>query len=573
MSVKENIIKILKEIVPDFLDSTLTIPPNSLMGDYAIACFVYAKQSKKSPLDFAKELKEKIDALTNKNIIVKAEISGPYVNIFINREKFIHDVISDIQRQKDKFGSEDKKDKTIVIDYSGPNVAKNMGIHNLRSTIIGQSLYNSYKFLGYKTVGVNHLGDWGTQFGKLIWASEKWSNPNELQEKGILFLNELYVRYHKLCDDLKLEGKEKEVEQMEEESRLWFKKIEDNNERAIMWWKIFIDISLLEYNSIYKRLDISFDEVKGESYYIPYIDSALKTLEEHKLTTIDDGALVVKFDEKEKMPPCLLKKSDGATLYGTRDIAAGMYRLKTYNPTKVLYLTDIAQGFHFKQWFKVMELLDAKNKEIFVHVDFGRLSFPDSDMSTRKGNIVPLKEVLDKSSNKALSIIQEKSPDLKNKEDIAEIVGIGAIIFGDLSNDRLNNIVFEWDKVLDFQGETAPYIQYTYARIKSILRKEDAKIEKKFDSKFLTEKSEYDLVKKLSDFNSVLNQVILNNKPSILCRYLIDLCQMFNKYYDNVTILKAYDDVKNARLIFILQITTVIKNGMHILGINVPERM
>jgi len=571
---KHEVIKLVKEKLPHLIESSISVPPNPNMGDFALPCFPYAKEMGKSPVEIAKHLAAEIKP--NKFVKeIKAE--GPYLNFFINKEKYIEQVLLDCDTKKERFGSEDKKEETIVIDYGGPNVAKNMGIHNLRSTIIGQAIYNAFQFLGYNTVGVNHLGDWGTQFGKLIWALEKWSGPEELKEKGILFLNKIYVDFHKLEDELKTQGKESEVEKMEDEARAWFKRIEDEDKRAKMWWKIFVEISMEEYNAIYDRLGISFDSVLGESFYIQFLDDTIRTLEEKNLTTIDDGALVIKFDDadnNENMPPCLLRKRDGATLYGTRDIAAALYRLKTYNPSKILYVVDVAQSLHFKQWFKVMEMLDSKNKEKFVHISFGRLSFPDVDMSTRKGNIVPLKEVLDKAHEKSLEIIKVKSPELKHKDEVAEIVGVGAIIFGDLSNDRLHNVVFEWEKVLDFQGETAPYIQYTYARIRSILRKEDATSED-FAASYLSEPSEFEIVKKLADYNNVLNQVIINYKPSILARYIIELAQQFNKYYVETPILKegVDENTKKARIFLISAVSTVIKSGMSLLCIKVPEKM
>lgn len=564
--MKQAVIDAIKEVLPQFREETLTTPPSPEMGDYALPCFSYAKELKKSPQEIAEYLAAKIRP---SQAIDKAEAAGSYVNIFINRKAFVGRVLGEIDAKKGRYGSGQKND-TIIIDYSAPNVAKNMGIHNLRSTIIGNALYRAHKHLGYRTVGVNHLGDWGTQFGKLIWALERWSSPEELKEKGILFLNGLYVRYHQALDHHKKDGKEKEAAEMEEEARAWFKKIEDGDVRAAMWWKLFIDISREEYDAIYRRLGIMFDDTKGESFYMQFLDETIKTLKDRKLAQMDDGALVVKFDETEKMPPCLLKKRDGATLYGTRDIAAALYRLRTYHPYKVLYVVDVSQSLHFRQWFRVMELLDPKNKDVFVHVSFGRLSFPDAAMSTRKGNIIPLRDVLDKAREKALLIIEEKSPNLQDKESVAEQVGIGAVLFFDLSNDRAHNITFSWDRTLDFQGETSVYVQYTHARIRSILRKEQAGAA---DTDKLTLPEEYGLVLMLSSFHETLERSAAAYKPSILCRYLLDLCQMFNHYYVHTPVLKAEKETKEARLHLLLQVATVLKTGMSLLGIKMPDRM
>lgn len=557
MNYKEIIAQRISTQFPDLnVIDILEIPPNSELGDFALPCFSLAKSLKKSPVDIAKDLAPLVS-----DELISATSEGPYVNFLINAKDFVKQVISKILSEKEVYGSENNKEKTIVIDYSGPNVAKNMGIHNLRSTIIGQALVNSYRFLGYNVVGVNHLGDWGTQFGKLIWALEKWSNPEELQEKGILFLNQMYVKFH--------EEAEKQPE-IEDEGRAWFKKIEDGDARAQMWWKLFVEISLEDYNKIYKRLNINFDDTKGESFYIPLLDKTIQKLEEKKLTSISEGALVVDFND-EKMPPCLLKKSDGATLYGTRDLAAALYRLKEYNPYKILYAVDIAQELHFKQVFRVLELLDQKNKDIFEHIKFGRLSFPDGGMSTRKGNIVPLNEVLDKAKEKVLEIIQEKNPKLENKEEVAEMVGCGAVIFGDLSQDRIHNIIFEWDKVLDFQGETAPYVQYTIARINSIMKQSE--YSDILDYSKISGDDEKKIAIQLDKFNKIVNDVINQNKPHHIAKYAIALSQQFNNYYSKNKILHEDPNIRNARIQLIYAVSIVLTSSLKLLGITAPEEM
>ncbi len=558
---KLEVIKIIKEVFPELIESSISIPPNEDLGDFAIPCFPYIKQFD-NVQEAASQISEKIKStLKSDSLISKVSIDGPYVNVFLNKEFFMKDILDTLNNENENFCKE-KNVETILIDYSAPNIAKNMGLHNLRSTVIGQALYNTYKHLGYNVIGINHLGDWGTQFGKLIWALEAWSSPEELEKKGIEFLNELYVKFHQEAGDDK-------NNYMQQEARSWFRKIEEGDPKARAWLDLFIKISLEDYNKIYDRLNVKFDHIKGESFYLPYLDETVKKLEEKNLTQISDGALVVMFDENEKMPPCLLKKSDGATLYGTRDIAAIMYRMKEFNPNKILYVVDIAQELHFKQVFKVMELYDESTKNKLEHVVFGRLSFEDMSMSTRKGNTISLREVLDKSKEKVLEIISEKNPDLENKEEVAEIVGTGAVVFGDLINDRLHNIIFKWEKILDFQGETGPYVGYTHARIKSILRKENSN---EFNVENLNHELEFKLVKQIYSFREVLHSVVKNNKPSILCKYVIELCQLFNNYYANVSILKNEEN-KTSRLFLIKKIAELIKLSSSIIGIKVPEEM
>jgi arginyl-tRNA synthetase len=556
--MNEKIIKALSKklkIDANEIDSILEIPPDKNLGDFAFPCFSLSKKLKKSPQIIAQEL----TSIKIKNITVNA--NGPYLNFFIDGKVIIEKTIKDILKKGKKYGKSNKKNQTILIDYSAPNVAKNMGIHNLRSTIIGQSLCNIYKYSGYKVIGINHLGDWGTQFGKLIWALEKWSSPKELKKKGILFLNEIYVKYHALYEETKNET-------MENEARAWSKKIEDGDERAKMWWKLFIDVSVKEYNKLYKRLNVKFSETKGESFYMQFLDETLKKLEEKKLTEMSEGALVVPLGEG--IAPCLLKRSDGATLYGTRDIAAALYRLKNYNPTKILYVVDVAQTNHFNQVFNVLEKIDSQNKEKFVHVDFGRLSFADGAMSTRKGNIIPLKDVLDKASEKVLSIIDEKNPNLKDKKSVAEMIGIGAVIFGDLKNDRINNIIFDWDRVLDFQGETGPYIQYTIARINSIIKKGGSG---EIIYSLLSTPEDKSIAQILSKFSEIIALALKENKPNHIAKYLVTVAQEFNNYYVKHTILQEDSELQSARLGMLKAVKTILENGLRLLNIKSPEEM
>ena len=452
----------------------------------------------------------------------------------------------------------------MVIDYSHPNVAKNMGIHNLRSTIIGQSIYNIFKSLGYKTVGVNHLGDWGTQFGKLMFALEKWSSFEEVEQKGILFLNEIYVKFHTEAE---------KNPSMEEEARKWFKKLEDNDPDAIKWWKLFIKVSMETYNKIYNRLDVSFDFITGESFYIQFLSDTIGKLELAKLTEISEGALVVKFDEHENMPPCLLKKSDGATLYGTRDVAAVMYRLNEFNPDLILYVTDVAQQLHFKQVFKVLELYEPTSKDKLEHIIFGRLSFPEMQMSTRKGNIIPLNEVLDKARDKALDILDERDGEIPDKNETAEKIGIGAVIFNDLSRSRIKNIEFDWDQILSFEGETGPHIQYSYVRMHNILERVEIPETTEVDYDTLTDEYSYDLIKTLDQFSSKLIQAHNVREPSVIANYLIELSKNFNRFYRNNRIVGAPKNIQDSRIQLLKILISVYEKCMNILGIPIVNKM
>lgn len=552
-------------------ETIIEIPPNPKMGDYAFPCFTLSKKLKKAPNAISQWLSEKIKP---DEVISSVKSVGPYLNFFIEPKIIAEKTLTEVNSEKENFGSsEEGKGKTIIVDYSAPNVAKNMGIHNLRSTIIGQAICNIHKFSGYNVVGVNHLGDWGTQFGKLIWALEKWSSMDELKKKGIVFLNDMYVKFHEEHEKT-LASNPDTAEKMEEEARAWFKNIEKGDKKAREWWKLFVEISLKDYDEIYERLNIEFEETKGESFYIQFLDDTIKTLEKAKLTSMSEGALVVEFDEKENMPPCLLKKTDGATLYGTRDVAAGLYRLREYKPYKALYVTDISQALHFKQVFKVLELLDKKNSDVFEHVQFGRLSFKDAAMSTRKGNIVPLREVLDKAHDKALEVIEEKNPDLSAKEDVAESVGVGAIIFGDLVNDRIRNIEFSWEKILSFEGETGPYVQYAHARICSILRKYGNDVSADVEFELLSSDEEKELIKKVAAFKEAIYSAGTHNKPSIIAKYLVELGQTFGTFYTACPVLKTDNpELVKARILLCDATRQVLKNGLTLLGLDAPEEM
>ncbi|HQO09391.1 MAG TPA: arginine--tRNA ligase [Clostridiales bacterium] len=548
----------LKELVGAALFEN---PKNPEFGDTALPCFRFSSVLKKSPAAVAEELRnlfeedDSFESVTN--------ING-YLNFKYRKERYIEYVCGSFEKNTlfndiKSYGG----GKTVVIDYSHPNVAKNMGIHNLRSTIIGQSIYNIHEFLGFKAVGVNHLGDWGTQFGKLMWALEEWSSYEEVENKGILFLNEIYVRFHN----------EAEIKpELEEKAREWFKKLEDNDEPALKWWKLFIKVSMDAYNDIYRRLNIKFDHITGESFYIKFLDDTVNRLDERGLTEFSEGALVVKFDDSENMPPCLLKKSDGATLYATRDIAAAMYRLIEFKPNRVLYVTDVAQELHFAQVFKVMEMYDPTNKDIFRHIKFGRLSFPNVQMSTRKGNIVPLSEVLDRARDKVLDIIEERNADIPDKLQTADKIGIGAVIFNDLSVSRIKNIEFDWDKTLSFEGETGPHVQYSYVRIMNILEKTGS-FDTIADLSLIKDEFSYDLIKLLEQFEPKVKQACEEYEPSVIANYLIELSKSFNRFYQNNRVVGEEVKTMQSRAYLINILGTVYGKCMDLLGIPKIDKM
>lgn len=548
----------LKEVIGVAL---FEIPRNPEHGDTALPCFRFSGLLKKSPNAIAEDFRAvfqndgSFESVTNLNGYLNFKYNkNTYIKLVC--EQFSDDILF---RQMKKNG----EGKTIVIDYSHPNVAKNMGIHNLRSTIIGQSIYNIHEFLGYRTVGVNHLGDWGTQFGKLMWALEEWSSFEEVEEKGILFLNEIYVRFHNEAESRP---------GLEEYARVWFKRLEDNDEQAVRWWKLFIKVSMDAYNKIYYRLNVKFDHITGESFYIGYLDDTIRKLEDKKMTEISEGALVVKFDEKDNMPPCLLRKSDGATLYATRDIAAAMYRISEFRPYRVLYVTDVAQELHFAQVFKVIEMFDPGSKELFRHIKFGRLSFANMQMSTRKGNIVPLSEVLDKARDKVLGIIEERNAEIQDKMATADRIGIGAVVFNDLSVSRIKNIEFDWDKTLSFDGETGPHIQYSYVRILNILEKV-GNFKQDIDFSLLSDEFSYELIRTIDQFESKVIQSCEENEPSVIANYLIELSRSFNRFYQNNRVVGADNDLKSSRAYLIKILQSVYGKCMDLLGIPKIDKM
>lgn len=560
---RNEIVNLLTPLIPlerQQILADLETPPSPEMGDFAFPCFKLAKEMRNAPAKIATELAEK---LTANALFARIEARGPYINFFCNREKLALLTVGAVLEAKSNYGHQDiGKDKTIVIDFSAPNIAKPFGVGHLRSTVIGHSLYNIYQALGYRCVGINHLGDWGTQFGKLIVAYLTWGDDAYLEADPIKYLYELYVRFHREAEA---------TPALEEEARAWFKKLEDGDDKARTLWQRFRDLSLTEFKRIYDILGVRFDSYQGESYYNEMLDDTVRQIEDKGLTEISEGALIVNLED-DGMPPCLLRKQDGATLYATRDLCAAIYRQQMYSFEKMLYVVGADQALHFQQVFSVLQKMNYDWAERCHHIPFGMIRFKEGKMSTRQGTLVFLEDVLDRATELALQIIQEKNPGLNNKHDVARVVGIGAVIFGDLSNDRVKNIEFDWDKILDFTGETAPYVQYSHARICSILRKAQ-NWPAPYDASLLTTDEEQSVVRTLARFSDVIARAAETNKPSVIARFVLDLAAEFNKFYHQCPVLHAEDSIRNARLALIDAVRQVLQNGLTLLGIVAPEEM
>jgi arginyl-tRNA synthetase len=545
----------------------LIVPPEKEKGDYTLPCFKLSKILKKAPALIANDIARNF---VQSDVIEKTEAVNGYLNFFIDNGFFIQDALKEILTAENYGKSAEGEGKTVCIDYSSINIAKPFHIGHLSSTVIGGALYRIYKYLGYNAVGINHLGDWGTQFGKLISAYKRWSSPQKVKEGGIKELLAIYVKFH--------EEAEKEP-QLEEEARAYFKKIENGDSEAMEIFTLFKEITLAETQKIYNRLGIKFDSYCGESFYNDKMDEVIEELKSKNLLTESEGAQVVDLD-KYGMPPCLLLKADGATLYATRDIAAALYRKKTYDFYKCLYVVAYQQNLHFRQFFKVIELMGYDWAQKLEHVAFGMVSLEEGGaMSTRKGKVVFLEDVLNRCAEKSLEIISRKNPRLENKEQVAEMVGTGAVVFSALINNRIKDIAFSYDKVLNFDGETGPYMQYTCVRAKSVLEKaaEQAAFDnvQEYEAISCQDLSplEFETVKLLGRFKDVLKDVINKNEPSLLTRHLIDTAKCFNKFYMECKILTEKEEIKRRRLLITNAALKVMETGLELLGIKVPDKM
>lgn len=566
LDVKEEIAKEIQKVTSlekEELKTYIEIPKDSSMGDYAFPCFKLAKELRKAPPAIATEIKEKLEI--DEKVIRKIEIVGGYINFYINNTTFIEEVLKEYDEKKEQYGNTNiGEGKNIVIDYSAPNIAKPFHIGHLRSTVIGGALYNIYKFLNYHVIGVNHLGDYGTQFGKLIEGYKLWGEEYKIEENPIDELTKIYVRINELC---------KEDEKVLENCRNNFKKLEDKDPYCVEIWNRFRSLSLKEFQKVYDMLGSKFDSWNGEAFYSDKMQEIVETLEKTGKLVESEGARVI---ELEDMAPCIIEKTNGSTTYATRDLAAILYRIRNYDFDKALYVTSYEQVLHFKQVFEVAKLLgiDEKYAKGLEHVPFGMVRLKTGKMSTREGNIVKLEDLLNEAIARAAKVIEEKNPDLENKEEVAKKVGLGAVIFNDLSNGRIKDEIFDWDSMLNFQGETGPYIQYIYVRTKSVLEKAGYVPEyKNIQVEVLTDEASTAVVKTIANFANTLEQVVEKNEPSILSRYLIDLSQSFSSFYNANKIIGEEQEKQDARLYLTYAVGNVLQTGARLLGIEMPDRM
>ncbi len=543
----------------DILDM-FEYPPDSSLGDIAFPCFKLSRILRKAPPVIAKEISEVLKS----DVISKAEAVNGYLNIFVSNEYLLNNVLFKIEEEKEHYGSDDSgKGKVAVFDYSSPNVAKPFHIGHLGTTIIGHSLKMLHQFQGYDCVGINYLGDWGTQFGKLIVAYNLWGNKEKVEKGGVDELVALYVKFH--------EEAEKD-ETLNQRAREEFTKLEHHNETNIALWKWFVEISLAEYKKTYKQLGIEFDSYKGESFYTDKMPAQIEILREKNLLKIDDGASIVDLSEYN-MPPCLILKRDGSTLYPTRDIAAAVYRKQTYNFDKCIYVTSAGQSLHFAQWFKVVELMGYDWHDKLVHVPYGTVSINNEKLATRTGNVILLKDLFATAIEKVNEIMDEKNPNLPNKEEVAEAVGVGSVIFYYLYNNRIKDINFVMKDALSFDGNTGPYAQYTYARTSGILDKAK-ELNYSSTAPQITTVEEADLLKVLSKFNEAVRGAIQDYEPSIITRYIIDVCSAFNKFYHNCQIVSAEDEtVRNTRIRLASATKTVLGSAFELICLKKTEKI
>ena len=562
--IAEETSKVL-ELTKEELKEYIEIPKDTKMGDYALPCFKLAKEMKKSPVIIANEIKEKIE-MPNK-YISKIEAVNGFLNIFINNEILIENVLDEMESKKENYGSSNiGNGKNIIVEYSSPNIAKPFHVGHLRTTVIGRALYNMYKFLGYNTIGINHLGDWGTQFGKLIEGYKRFGNEYNLEENPIDKLTEIYVRINELC---------KEDESVLDDCRNNFKKLEDGDEYCTQVWQKFKDLSLKEFQRIYDILDVHFDSNNGESFYSDKMQEVVDILRKNNKLLESQGAEIVDLEYKN-MPPLMVTKSNGSTTYATRDLAAILYRARTYDFDKCIYVVAYEQNLHFKQVFEVAKFLDLDEKYTngLIHVPYGMVRLKTGKMSTRDGNVVKIEDLLKEAIAKVKIIIENKNPELENKEDIATKVGIGAVIFTDLYNSRIKDEIFDWDIMLNFNGETGPYMQYIYVRTKSVLEKagyipklKDVNLDK------LLDEDSVKVIKLLYQFNDKIMQAIEKYEPYIVARYLIEVAKTYSSFYNNNKIICDDKEVQDARIYLTYATGIVLKTGAALLGIKMPDKM
>ena len=563
--ISNEIADILIKLNPDCqigaadVEGMLEYPPDEKMGDLALPCFKLSRTLRMAPVKIAASIAESFSV----EAVAKAEAVNGYFNLYLDGAYLAKKVVGEVNEKGEKYGApvEMGEGKTVVLDYSSPNVAKPFHIGHLGTTVIGHSLKRLHEFAGYKCVGINYLGDWGTQFGKLITAYRKWGNAELIEQGGIDKLVELYVKFH--------EEAEKDPA-LNDEARAEFRKLESADEDNIKLWRWFVDISLAEYQKTYKQLGIEFDSYKGESFYTDKMPAQVQKLRDMGLLKIDDGASIVDL-EPYGMTPCLILKRDGSTLYPTRDIAAAVYRKETYDFDKMIYVTSAGQSLHFAQWFKVVELMGYEWFDKLVHVPYGTVSINGEKLATRTGNVILLRDLFTQAIAKVESIMEEKNPNLPDKEKISEAVGVGAIVFYYLSNNRIRDINFMMEDALSFEGNTGPYVQYTYARTCSVLTKSQA-----VDATELTVTAEEEkaLLKTLARFEEVVREAIAAYEPSIVTRYILDVAGAYNRFYHNCSILGAENEsIKNTRLALTKAANTVLGNAFGLICLAKTEKI
>ena len=555
----------LKEKIEDLtleeIVALIEVPPNKEMGDYAFPCFKLAKVFRKAPNMIAADLSETIEA---KGEISKVMPLGGYVNFFVNKSQLAESVIKDVLTKKENYGHSNLgQDKSVVIDFSSPNIAKPFHIGHIRTTVIGNALYKIYDSQGYNVIRVNHLGDYGTQFGKLIVAFKLWGNKEAVEANPIPELLKLYIQFH--------DEAEKKPE-MEDEARAWFTKLENGDEEAKSLWQWFRDESLKEFARVYDLLDIEFDSYAGESFYSDKMDTVIEQIKEKGLLKQSQGTNIVDLEEYN-MPPALITKNDGSTLYMTRDLAAAIYRKNTYDFEKCIYVVGSQQALHFQQLFKVLELMGFEWSKDLVHTPFGMVALEEGTMSTRKGRVVFLEDVLKQAIEKTKETVLSKNPNAKNVDEISKQVGVGAVVFQELSNSRIKDYTFSWERTLSFEGETGPYVQYTHARCCAVLRKANEEVTSDINYELLSDGDATEVLKVIGSFNKAIVSAMRRNEPHIVTRFVLDLAQAFNKFYHDNPIIVEDAEIRKARLALVAATRQTLENGLAILGMHAPERM
>ncbi|MBQ7063500.1 MAG: arginine--tRNA ligase [Firmicutes bacterium] len=554
---------VLPALDPETVQTILETPPDKKMADYAFPCFRLAKVMRKAPAMIAADVAGKLQGTEG---FESVQAVGPYVNIFIDKRKIAQLVADAFDSQKPYGSSNEGAGKTIVLDYSSINIAKPFHIGHLRTTVIGNSIHKIYRFLGYDTVRINYLGDYGTQFGKLVVAYRKWGNRELVEQNGIQGLLDLYVRFHREA---------KEDPSLDDEARATFTALENGDEEIRAIWQWFVQLSLKEVAKVYELLDVQFDSYNGESFFMDKTDAVIEELKAKGLLQESDGAQIVDLSD-DNMPPALVLKSDGSSLYTTRDLAAAIWRKKTYDFYKCLYVTAFDQGLHFAQFFKILEKMGYDWAKDLVHIPYGLVSLDGAKLSTREGQVIFLQDLLDEAIAKTRSIIQEKNPDLENIDEVARQVGVGAVVFNDLFNNRIKDEVFKWEEVLNFDGETGPYVQYTFARASSILRKAGYGEFNRSDlhEEDLCDEYAQDILKIIEDFPARVKEAAERYEPYLITRYTVALASAFNKFYHENSILTAENEsLRQSRVALTRMVTVVLKQALSLIGVQAPEQM